>query len=141
MDVVDVVQRTLEQLRERGISLAIDDFGTGYSSLRYLGNFPIQRIKIDRSFTRSIVNNRKGLELVKAIISMASSLNMEIFAEGVETSEQISLLKSYGCMEVQGYYFAYPMAAQEFRDFSLSDDFISLQDIASKAEMRNPIQQ
>ena len=70
---------------------------------------------------------------------MASSLNMEIFAEGVETSEQLNLLKSHGCREVQGYYFAYPMAAQEFRNFGLGDDFFSLQEIASKAEMRTPI--
>jgi EAL domain-containing protein (putative c-di-GMP-specific phosphodiesterase class I) len=118
MNALEVVQELLEQLRERGISLAIDDFGSGYSSLRYLSNFPIQRIKIDQSFICGIESNSKSMALIKAIIALASSLHMEIFAEGVETAEQLRFLKAHGCTEVQGHYFAHPMTAQEFQKFS-----------------------
>ena len=122
-----VVRNLLEQIRERGISLAIDDFGTGYSSLKYLRDFPIQKIKIDRSFIRGIANNGKDMELAKAIITIASSLQMEIIAEGVETIEQLNLLKSNGCMEAQGFYFAHPMSAQDIQGFSPRKELFSPQ--------------
>ncbi|VXD22327.1 Two-component response regulator [Planktothrix serta PCC 8927] len=99
----------LQQLRDREIQLSIDDFGTGYSSLSYLHRFPLHNLKIDRSFIHRISETRQNLEIIQAIITLAHHLNMTITAEGVETAEQLSLLRSLGCEEGQGYYFARPL--------------------------------
>ncbi|MGI9509849.1 MAG: putative bifunctional diguanylate cyclase/phosphodiesterase, partial [Geminicoccaceae bacterium] len=93
-----------------GINLALDDFGTGYSALSYLRRFPIDRIKIDRSFVNEIDTNQSDAALARAIIGMAHGLNMQVIAEGVETEAQLDLLKHYGCDEAQGYLLARPMA-------------------------------
>lgn len=100
---------TLMELKDAGVSISIDDFGTGYSSLSYLKRFPIDCIKIDRSFVRDIASTPNDASLVKAIIAMARSLRLKVIAEGVESGDQIEYLMAEGCHEVQGYYFGKPM--------------------------------
>ncbi len=99
---------TLTDLKVRGIKLAIDDFGTGYSMLSYLKYFPIDRIKIDRSFVRDITTDSDDAAITEAIVVMAHSLKLKVVAEGVETEEQLEFLRRCGCEEVQGYYFSRP---------------------------------
>lgn len=111
------VVNVLEQLREMGVYISIDDFGTGYSSLSQLQRFPVQAIKIDRSFI-SEMNAGQGAELiVKAVIELAHGMNMRVVAEGVETDKEASLLRRYECDELQGYLFGKPMSAASFEDF------------------------
>lgn len=104
----------LQQLRQMGIKLALDDFGTGYSSLSYLRQMPITRLKMDFSFVHALARDPGGDVLVKAILNIAKSLHLEVLAEGVETMEQLELLKAEGCDQVQGYYFSSPVSASEF---------------------------
>ena len=99
--------------RTLGISLAIDDFGTGYSSLSYLSHLPFDLLKIDQSFIRGMTDNSASLAIPKAIIDMGHSLGLEILAEGIETQQQMLLLKSYGCDMGQGYYLSKPIPARE----------------------------
>jgi len=113
MEDAAATSRTLEYLKVRGLELAIDDFGTGYSSLNYLKHFPIDRIKIDQSFVREVVSNADDAAIVEAIIAMANSLELDVIAEGVETARQLRFLKDRGCSEMQGYFFARPMPADE----------------------------
>ncbi|SDE81204.1 putative bifunctional diguanylate cyclase/phosphodiesterase [Limimaricola pyoseonensis] len=96
----------LKRLRGLGVRISMDDFGTGYSSLGYLRTFPFDKIKIDRSFIRDVVNHGDALAIVRAISSMGASLGMVTTAEGVETSDQLERLRSEGCTEVQGFYFS-----------------------------------
>jgi EAL domain-containing protein (putative c-di-GMP-specific phosphodiesterase class I) len=100
--------QTIRVLCDKGIRLAIDDFGTGFSSLSYLKRFPIDTLKIDQSFVRDITTDVEDAEIVKAILAMSRSLNIEVVAEGVETREQESFLKAHGCDFVQGYLYAKP---------------------------------
>jgi predicted signal transduction protein with EAL and GGDEF domain len=101
--------RILSELRALGARLCIDDFGTGYSSLSYLRRFALDILKIDRSFISDMLNNNESQEIVKTILSLGNNLGMEVVAEGVETSEQVSLLKSFGCEYAQGYFFSKPL--------------------------------
>jgi diguanylate cyclase (GGDEF)-like protein/PAS domain S-box-containing protein len=101
-------------LRERGIRVAVDDFGTGYSSLSYLRKFPLDALKIDRSFVSQITTIPDEMTIVRAIISMGRSLNLRVIAEGVETQGQFDFLKIHQCDEAQGYYFSPPVPPQEF---------------------------
>ncbi|MEH2256405.1 putative bifunctional diguanylate cyclase/phosphodiesterase [Nostoc sp.] len=103
--------KTLKQLRELGIWLALDDFGTGYSSLNYLKRFPVNMLKIDRSFVQDVTSNADSAAVTNAIIALAKSLRLNITAEGVETQEQLDYLKMLGCEEGQGYYFSCPVPA------------------------------
>lgn len=104
---------TLNRLKELGVGLAIDDFGTGYSSLSYLKTFPINKLKIDRSFVSDLANNKNDREIVTAIIAMANSLGIDVTAEGVEEQAQAEVLASLGCNIFQGYGFGYPMPSDE----------------------------
>ncbi|MCL6586088.1 MAG: EAL domain-containing protein [Anoxybacillus sp.] len=103
----------LQKLKQRGITIAIDDFGVSYSSLNYLNRFPIDAVKIDRSFIRNISDNQKGEEIVRAIISLAHQLHLFVTAEGVETEEQVRFLLEKGCEEMQGYYFSRPVPFEQ----------------------------
>ena len=112
-DSLEVAQM-LAELDRMGVSISIDDFGTGYSALSYLSRFPVARLKIDRSFVRDIPHERRQCELVKAMLSIAAALQLEVVAEGVETLEQANYLKAQGCRLAQGYLFGKPMAPAAF---------------------------
>ncbi len=114
MENAEVTIAILGQLHERGHSIAVDDFGTGYSSLSYLKRFPLNRLKIDRSFVQDLTTSPTGAEIVSAIIRMAHSLNLAVVAEGVETADQLAQVKSLGCEDVQGFYFGRPVPAEDF---------------------------
>jgi EAL domain-containing protein (putative c-di-GMP-specific phosphodiesterase class I) len=103
----------LHALKNLGLKLALDDFGTGYSSLSYLKRFPIDTLKIDRSFVRSIATNTDDASIVCAVISMGNSLHMRVVAEGVESREQLAFLQDRGCPLGQGYYFSQPLTGRE----------------------------
>ncbi len=103
----------LQELKSRGIQLSIDDFGTGYSSLSHLKQFPINRLKIDRSFVLDIDKNSDAHAIVEAIIAMSHSLKMDVIAEGVETADQLNLLWEKNCDQIQGYYLSRPKPASE----------------------------
>jgi len=107
---------TLRALKTLGLSLSLDDFGTGYSSLSYLRRFPIDELKIDRSFVNDIHTNPDDAAIAGAIVAMAHSLGLSVVAEGVEKKEQADLLATLGCDQVQGYYYARPMAAIAFAE-------------------------
>jgi EAL domain-containing protein (putative c-di-GMP-specific phosphodiesterase class I) len=109
----DVTSSVLQELKAMGLKLAIDDFGTGYSSLSYLKQFPVSKLKIDRSFIRDVAGNSDDAAITTAIISMARSLNLKVIAEGVENEAQMSFLRAHQCDEIQGYYFSKPLAADE----------------------------
>ncbi|MCG8486282.1 MAG: EAL domain-containing protein [Chromatiales bacterium] len=103
-------------LKEQGVKLAIDDFGTGYSSLSNLQHFPLDRIKIDQSFTREFQQNENVKEITLTIIQMAKRLKLKVIAEGVETEAQADHLQQYGCDGLQGYYYSHPVPASELTD-------------------------
>ncbi len=112
----------LHQLKAMGVKLSIDDFGTGYSSLNYLRKFPIDLLKIDKAFIRDIETNNEDRLIVKGIIALAKSLNLEVLAEGVETGEQQKLLVEEGCDYIQGYYIGKPMKSDVFeREFLVAN--------------------
>ena len=108
------VPEILEKLHAAGVRIAIDDFGTGYSALSYLNRFPIDVLKIDRSFVSDLQSRERSRELIKAIVSVARALRMEIIAEGVETQEQAEILIGYGCRLAQGYLYSKPVSRSEF---------------------------
>ncbi|WP_255507904.1 EAL domain-containing protein [Lysinibacillus sp. BW-2-10] len=114
MDHNEDVLSKIKQLKALGLTVAIDDFGTGYSSLGFLKEFPIDILKIDRSFIVNMSEGESGISMVAAIISLAHALNLKVVAEGVEKLEELQILKEYGCEYVQGYYFSKPLNVQEF---------------------------
>jgi len=105
--------KMLQQIKALGVLLAIDDFGTGYSSLSYLHRFPLDTLKIDRSFISGVGHSGEGMEIAQTIMPMAKNLRLDVIAEGVETIEQVVLLKKLHCKYAQGYYFSKPLAAEE----------------------------
>jgi EAL domain-containing protein (putative c-di-GMP-specific phosphodiesterase class I) len=107
----------LQGMKDLGLKIALDDFGTGYSSLNYLTSFPVDVIKIDRSFVMGLPELKNNLVIIKTIIAMGHSLGMKIVAEGIETEEQLALLKEFGADEGQGYYFSRPVPQDEFTSF------------------------
>ena len=115
MENTSAVTRVLEQLREREIKLCLDDFGTGYSSLSYLRYLPVDTVKIDRSFIGPEINNA-NYDIVRAIINLAHSLGLDVIAEGIETEDQLKILKDLGCEYGQGYLFAHPLNSVDVMD-------------------------
>ena len=111
----DRTMATLHQLRELGARIALDDFGTGYSSLSYLRRFPFDKIKIDRSFIQDLAGEGGALAIVQAIMNLAFSLNMTTTAEGVETEEQLEIVRALGCTELQGFLFSSARPVKDVR--------------------------
>jgi EAL domain-containing protein (putative c-di-GMP-specific phosphodiesterase class I) len=108
--------RTLDDLQKMGIRLDLDDFGTGYSSLSYLKDFPVDGVKLDKSFVEGLGEDATGTALVRKIIDLCHTLGLEVLAEGIETPEQAAMLKDMGCDLGQGYYFAHPLPSEEFTE-------------------------
>jgi EAL domain-containing protein (putative c-di-GMP-specific phosphodiesterase class I) len=106
---------TLHQLRAMGISIVLDDFGTGYSSLSYLRMFPFDKIKIDRSFVQELAKNEHSASIVSAVAGLGRSLRIGTVAEGVETEDQLILVRAAGCTHAQGYLFGKPCAVTELK--------------------------
>ena len=115
-DVEDAI-RVLDKLRSLGLSIAMDDFGTGYSSLHYLKRFPIQTLKIDKSFVNDASAHSDDAAIIQAIIAMSKSLGLRVVAEGVETQEQLDFLRQNECDEIQGYYYSRPLSLEAFTCF------------------------
>ncbi|EPY2275906.1 EAL domain-containing protein [Clostridium sporogenes] len=114
MEDVDLSIRTLEALKKHGIKISLDDFGTGYSSLSYVTKLPIDNIKIDKSIIKNIHKDNKSLQIVKSIILMSKSLDINIIAEGVETIGQLEILQELGCDFIQGFYISEPLPIETF---------------------------
>ena len=113
----EMVSTMLRELKELGLKLYLDDFGTGYSSLSYLQRFPVDALKIDRSFIDSMTSSEESAELVRTIINMAQNLGLQAVAEGVETEEQLERLRDLGCSYTQGYLFAKPLSEEQAEEF------------------------
>ena len=111
------VIQVIKEISKRGIRVAFDDFGTGNSSLHYLRTVPIDQLKIDKSFVDNINNNKNDEVIIRAILSMAADLDLDVVAEGVETNEQLNFLHKNNCHEIQGYYFSKPLTVNEVADF------------------------
>jgi EAL domain-containing protein (putative c-di-GMP-specific phosphodiesterase class I) len=108
-----LASRNIQDIRELGVRIVLDDFGTGYSALGYLKRFPIDQLKIDRSFIEGLENGRRDAALVQAVLALAQGFDLDVVAEGIETAGQRQLLKLLGCPLGQGYLFAPPRPAAE----------------------------
>jgi len=117
MENIQEIINKLNLLNKKGFVFSIDDFGTGYSSFRYIKKLPVHTIKIDRSFIVEIPQSESDCLVVKAIISMAHALNIEVVAEGVETPEQVDFLNDLNCNIIQGYHYSQPLAQDDFINF------------------------
>jgi EAL domain-containing protein (putative c-di-GMP-specific phosphodiesterase class I) len=120
MENPELAAVTLAKLRSLGVRLSIDDFGTGYSSLSYLNRFPVDTLKIDRSFVTSMNAADENLQIVKTIVTLAGNLGMQVVAEGVETEEQLEQLRSLKCQYGQGYLFSRPLEVTDADLFVLN---------------------
>ena len=114
MQDAEISVQIMRKLSEAGLRISVDDFGTGYSSLSYLRRLPLDKLKIDRSFIREIVTSRDDAEIVRAIVTLAHSLHLKVIAEGVETAEQLTFLRSLGCDQYQGFHCSPPLPPAEF---------------------------
>jgi EAL domain-containing protein (putative c-di-GMP-specific phosphodiesterase class I) len=114
---VDMAIHILSSLKTMGVRVSIDDFGTGYSSLSYLQRFPVDTLKIDRSFINDIANDHNDAAITKAIIGLGSNLGLTVIAEGVENETQLDFLRRHGCHGAQGYLFSPPLPAEETTRF------------------------
>jgi len=117
--------KVLDAIQGRGIRLAIDDFGTGYSSMSLMKQFPIDTIKIDRSFVRDLPNDSEDQAIAQAIISMGKALGMTIIAEGVETVEQETFLRNHACEEMQGFLFSKPLPPRQMADLLRNEPLLA----------------
>ncbi len=104
----------LGAIKDMGVQLALDDFGTGYSSLSYMRRFPIDILKVDKSFVRDLTTDADDASIVSAVINMGKSLHMRVIAEGIETQTQLAFLEKHDCREGQGNYFSHPLAPEDF---------------------------
>jgi diguanylate cyclase (GGDEF)-like protein/PAS domain S-box-containing protein len=130
MSDVTLAVELLHSLKALGVNLSIDDFGTGYSSLSYLSRFPIDVLKIDRSFVAEITRGSNGAPIVASIIALAHNLKLDVIAEGVETEEQLDYLRSNGCDQIQGFYFSRPLAADDFEQLLRQQKRLPLREAA-----------
>ena len=126
MQDMEVIIPKLKELRRLGVQIAIDDFGTGYSSLSYLQQFPIQTLKIDRSFVGDIREDETDASIVNAIVAMARGLKLDLIAEGVENRTQLRYLHAQGCSEGQGYMFSRPVPANDISNMIRRNPFVEL---------------
>jgi EAL domain-containing protein (putative c-di-GMP-specific phosphodiesterase class I) len=126
--------RVLHAVQDRGIRLAIDDFGTGYSSMSLMKQFPIDTIKIDRSFVRDLPRDSEDQAIAQAIISMGKALGMTVVAEGVETAEQHAFLRSHACDEMQGFLFSRPLPPRELAELLQSTPVLASPPLQPKAD-------
>jgi diguanylate cyclase (GGDEF)-like protein/PAS domain S-box-containing protein len=113
---IDEASKILERLKQIGVRIALDDFGSGYSSLVYFKNFPIDKIKVDRSFVKEIPKKERDIVIIDSILLLSKRLGIEVICEGIETEEQASHLQKLGCEFAQGYYFSPPLTKEEFED-------------------------
>jgi EAL domain-containing protein (putative c-di-GMP-specific phosphodiesterase class I) len=144
-NIEDSIEK-MDALKKLGLSLSIDDFGTGYSSLNCLQRFPLDILKIDRSFVMGIEKGNKSV-IIRAIVAMAHSLGLAVVAEGVETVEQLNFLRNHRCEEVQGFYFSRPLPAEQFfelltttTDFDTENTQDDMQNIACD-NVSSPLQE
>jgi EAL domain-containing protein (putative c-di-GMP-specific phosphodiesterase class I) len=128
---IDTAIGMLAELRRLGVGLSIDDFGTGYSSLSHLHRFPIDTLKIDRSFVTQMTDNAENAEIVRTIVTLARSLGMDVIAEGVERGEQLRQLRELGCDYGQGYLFSKPVAGVQAIELVLNKDFKDFSELIS----------
>lgn len=112
----------MQQLSKMGVHLALDDFGTGYSSLSYLKRFPINSLKIDKSFVDDIEKSDRDLKMVDSIITIAHNMGLTVVGEGVEHNEQLSILKALKCEEIQGYIFSKPICEADFTQMLIGNE-------------------
>ena len=132
------VEKTIDvmnALADMGLQISIDDFGTGYSSLVYLKRYPIHTLKIDRSFIKDIPENAEDVAIIKMVIAMAKSLNLELIAEGVETLDQVEFLRKEGCHLIQGYYFSKPLAGDKALEYLKNHTHVA----AAKLSVLDPV--
>lgn len=122
-DVEGSIQ-TMHDIKALGLSLSIDDFGTGYSSLSYLKLFPIEELKIDRSFIMDLPDSKSDAAIVRAIIALADGLDLDLVAEGVETEQQLQFLYENGCETIQGFYYSKPLTADQFKQFVIEHNAV-----------------
>ncbi|HVS33722.1 MAG TPA: EAL domain-containing protein [Thermoanaerobaculia bacterium] len=126
MENVELTLSVLTQLRRLGIRIGLDDFGTGHSSLSYLKRFPLDSLKIDRTFVDDLPDRFEDAAIVRAVIQLAQGLNLRVVAEGVERPEQLAFLRENDCQEVQGYYFGQPLQAAEFERLFALDEAVAV---------------
>jgi EAL domain-containing protein (putative c-di-GMP-specific phosphodiesterase class I) len=126
MQNVEVTIKILNEISKAGIKLSIDDFGTGYSSLAYLKRYPINKLKIDKSFVNDITTDSDDAAIVNTIVAMAHNLRLNVIAEGVETAEQTEFLKKIGCEEVQGFLFAKPMPYSRLEELLEDENYLNI---------------
>jgi EAL domain-containing protein (putative c-di-GMP-specific phosphodiesterase class I) len=119
--------QVMSRIRELGVRLDMDDFGTGYSSLSCINRFPLDGIKIDRSFIHTLAGRREEMAVINAILGLARNLGMRVVAEGVENAEQVAFLQALDCDQVQGFHFSRPLSAAS------ASDYISKRNIYSKS--------
>ena len=112
----DEVESVLTELAGLGVCIAIDDFGTGYSSLAYLKRFPVQVLKIDQSFVFDIERESENRAIVEAVVGLASNLGLKVVAEGVETAEQLRVVRDLGCDLAQGFFIGHPVPPEAFQE-------------------------
>jgi EAL domain-containing protein (putative c-di-GMP-specific phosphodiesterase class I) len=139
MQNVEHAVQVLTAIKSLGITLAVDDFGTGYSSMSLVKKFPIDVLKIDRSFVRDIASDSEDKAIADAIIALGRALDLTIVAEGVETAEQEAFLRAHNCDEIQGYLISKPIPADEFAGFLANHALGELKDLAIKGTSSRPV--
>ena len=131
MDDVSAAIETLKELSNAGMQIAMDDFGTGYSSLSVLKHFPLDTIKIDRSFVMDLVESPSDAAIASTIIALAKGLNFKVLAEGIETPEQVAVLSDMGCDYAQGYWFSRPLTVQKINEMLADGSFYTVAKLSS----------